>query len=154
MCALQLHCITVRSEICELKAVNGWQQAENCDLCCFLNEDWLNEDRLKAKRLVHHWKLFGHHAAQVLCDEVAACLRKLAGLEGLQECLAKDNLKLKELCLALEEECASTWPDASPAGCSLELSLPCRPHDLDDSSFSTGSASSPEQLHSTCTPND
>lgn len=141
-------------EIRELKAVNGRLQAENRelrDLCCFLDED-----RLKAKRLARHWQLFGHHAAQVLRDEVAACLRKLAGLEGLQERLAKDNLELKELCLALEEECASVRPDAtpSPGGGSSELSLPCGPRDLGDGSSSTGSVGSPDQLHPACSPDD
>ncbi|XP_060116142.1 coiled-coil domain-containing protein 85B [Heteronotia binoei] len=141
-------------EIRELKAVNGRLQAENRelrDLCCFLDED-----RLKAKRLARHWQLFGHHAAQVLRDEVAACLRKLAGLEGLQERLAKDNLELKELCLALEEECASVRPDAtpSPGGGSSELSLPCGPRDLGDGSSSTGSVGSPDQLHPACSPED
>ncbi|KAJ7307114.1 hypothetical protein JRQ81_009095 [Phrynocephalus forsythii] len=147
-------------EVRELKAVNGRLQAENRelrDLCCFLDED-----RLKAKRLARHWQLFGHHAAQVLRDEVAACLRKLAGLEGLQERLAKDNLELKELCLALEEECASGRPDASPSpspspgggGGSSELSLPCGPRDLGDGSSSTGSVGSPDQLHPACSPDD
>ncbi|XP_032991951.1 coiled-coil domain-containing protein 85B [Lacerta agilis] len=141
-------------EIRELKAVNGRLQTENRelrDLCCFLDED-----RLKAKRLARHWQLFGHHAAQVLRDEVAACLRKLAGLEGLQERLAKDNLELKELCLALEEECASARPDASPSpgGGSSELNLPCGPRDLGDGSSSTGSVGSPDQLHPACTPDD
>lgn len=150
-------------EVRELKAVNGRLQAENRelrDLCCFLDED-----RLKAKRLARHWQLFGHHAAQVLRDEVAACLRKLAGLEGLQERLAKDNLELKELCLALEEECAAPRPDASPGqgpaggvgGCSggaSELGLPCGPRDLGDGSSSTGSVGSPDQLHPACSPDD
>nr|XP_056708905.1 coiled-coil domain-containing protein 85B [Euleptes europaea] len=145
-------------EIRELKAVNGRLQAENRelrDLCCFLDED-----RLKAKRLARHWQLFGHHAAQVLRDEVAACLRQLAGLEGLQERLAQDNLQLKELCLALEDECAAAAaarPDASPspgACSSAELSLPCGPRDLGDGSSSTGSVGSPDQLHSACSPDD
>ncbi|ETE56798.1 Coiled-coil domain-containing protein 85B, partial [Ophiophagus hannah] len=68
-------------EICKLKAVNGWLQVENHklhDLCCFLDED-----QLKAKHLALHLQLFGHHVAQVLCYEVASCLCKLAGLEGL-----------------------------------------------------------------------
>uniref|UniRef100_A0A8D0E435 Coiled-coil domain containing 85B n=1 Tax=Salvator merianae TaxID=96440 RepID=A0A8D0E435_SALMN len=151
-------------EIRELKAVNGRLQAENRelrDLCCFLDED-----RLKAKRLARHWQLFGHHAAQVLRDEVAACLRKLAGLEGLQERLAKDNLELKELCLALEDECLSARPDASPSpggggpggglpgGPSSELGLPCGPRDLGDGSSSTGSVGSPDQMHPACSPDD
>ncbi|XP_053133407.1 coiled-coil domain-containing protein 85B [Hemicordylus capensis] len=150
-------------EIRELKAVNGRLQAENRelrDLCGFLDED-----RLKAKRLARHWQLFGHHAAQVLRDEVAACLRKLAGLEGLQERLATENLELKELCLALEEECAAAAaasspggrPDASlpsPGGGSSELSLPCEPRDLGDGSSSTGSVGSPDQLHPACSPDD
>ncbi|KAM6435089.1 coiled-coil domain-containing protein 85B [Liasis olivaceus] len=140
-------------EIRELKAVNGRLQAENRelrDLCCFLDED-----RLKAKRLARHWQLFGHHAAQVLRDEVAACLRKLAGLQGLQERLAQDNLELKELCLALEE-CAAARPDASPSpgGGSSELSLPCGPRDLGDGSSSTGSVGSPDQPHPACSPDE
>uniref|UniRef100_A0A670ZEX2 Coiled-coil domain containing 85B n=1 Tax=Pseudonaja textilis TaxID=8673 RepID=A0A670ZEX2_PSETE len=68
-------------EVCKLKAVNGRLQVENCELhdfCCFLDEDLL-----KVKCLAHHWQLFGNHAVQVLYDEVASCLHKLAGLEGL-----------------------------------------------------------------------
>uniref|UniRef100_A0A8C6Y882 Coiled-coil domain containing 85B n=1 Tax=Naja naja TaxID=35670 RepID=A0A8C6Y882_NAJNA len=149
-------------EIRELKAVNGRLQAENRelrDLCCFLDED-----RLKAKRLARHWQLFGHHAAQVLRDEVAGCLRKLAGLEGLQERLAQDNLELKELCLALEDcaaaaaaaTAAAARPDASPSpgGGSSELSLPCGPRDLGDGSSSTGSVGSPDQPHPACSPDE
>ncbi|KAJ6654236.1 hypothetical protein lerEdw1_007333 [Lerista edwardsae] len=148
-------------EIRELKAVNGRLQAENRELrelCCFLDED-----RLKAKRLARHWQLFGHHAAQVLREEVAACLRKLAGLEGLQERLAQDNLQLKELCLALgeeeeEEEGGGARPDAGPGGGGgggpSELSLPCGPRDLGDGSSSTGSVGSPDQLLPACSPDD
>lgn len=156
-------------EIRELKAVNGRLQAENGelrDLCCFLDED-----RLKAKRLARHWQLFGHHAAQVLRDELAACLRKLAGLEGLQERLAKDNLELKELCLALEEECEAAAAAAAPTprapldaaspgpgpglGGPSELGLlPCGPRDVGDGSSSTGSVGSPDQLHPACSPDD
>uniref|UniRef100_A0A8C6V8F5 Uncharacterized protein n=1 Tax=Naja naja TaxID=35670 RepID=A0A8C6V8F5_NAJNA len=64
-----------------LKAVNGRLQAANRklrSLCCFLAEE-----QLKAKRLARHWQIVRHHAAQVLRYEVAGCLRKLAGLEGL-----------------------------------------------------------------------
>ncbi|XP_032089637.1 coiled-coil domain-containing protein 85B [Thamnophis elegans] len=152
-------------EIRELKAVNGRLQGENRelrDLCCFLDED-----RLKAKRLARHWQLFGHQAAQGLRDEVAGCLRKLAGLEGLQERLAQDNLELKELCLALEDCAASAAssssssanaarPDASPSpgGGSSELSLPCGPRDLGDGSSSTGSVGSPDQPHPACSPDE
>ncbi|XP_070622343.1 coiled-coil domain-containing protein 85B [Erythrolamprus reginae] len=148
-------------EIRELKAVNGRLQGENRelrDLCCFLDED-----RLKAKRLARHWQLFGHHAAQALRDEVAGCLRKLSGLEGAQDRLAQDNLELKELCLALEDcaaaaaaSSASARPDASPSpgGGSSELSLPCGPRDLGDGSSSTGSVGSPDQPHPACTPEE
>ncbi|XP_060614190.2 coiled-coil domain-containing protein 85B [Anolis sagrei] len=153
-------------EVRELKAVNGRLQAENRelrDLCCFLDED-----RAKAKRLARHWQLFGHHAAQALREEVAACLRKLAGLEGLQERLARDNLELKELCLALEDECACAAlaaapalppppgapPDVASPGAHPELGLlpPCGPRDLGDGSSSTGSLGSPDQSHPGCSP--
>ncbi|XP_067400247.1 coiled-coil domain-containing protein 85B [Emydura macquarii macquarii] len=137
-------------EIRELKQVNERLAAENRelrDLCCFLDDD-----RLKAKRLARDWQLFGQQAARVLRDELAACLHKLAGLEGLQERLAADNLELKALCLALEEECAAR-ADSSPVG-SSELSLPCGPRDLGDGSSSTGSVGSPDQLHLACSPED
>ncbi|KAG8132965.1 hypothetical protein E2320_010801 [Naja naja] len=68
-------------KICKLKAINGWLQVENRELrnvCCFLDED-----RLKAKCLARYWQLFGRHTVQVLHNEVAGCLRKLASLEGL-----------------------------------------------------------------------
>ncbi|XP_063002290.1 coiled-coil domain-containing protein 85B [Elgaria multicarinata webbii] len=146
-------------EVRELKAVNGRLQAENRELrelCCFLDED-----RLKAKRLARHWQLFGHHAAQVLRDDVAGCLRKLAGLEGLQERLAADNAELKALCLALDQEggglalaAPATPADASPGGGAAELGLPCGPRDLGDGSSSTGSVGSPDQLHPACSPDD
>ncbi|XP_061443426.1 coiled-coil domain-containing protein 85B-like [Rhineura floridana] len=132
-------------EICKMRPVNGQQQAENHDLCCFLDED-----RLKTKRLARHWQLFGQLTVQVLHDKVAACLHKLAGLEGLQERLAKDNLE--ELCLALDKECAFAQPGTS--GGSSELSLPCGPHNLGTGSSSTSSVSSLDQLCLTCTPDN
>lgn len=149
-------------EIRELKAVNGRLQAENGELrelCCFLDED-----RRRAQRLARHWQRFGQQAARVLREEVAACLRKLAGLEGLQGRLAQDNLQLKELCLALgglEEEgeegeaaAAAAGPGPGPAGGAPELSLPCGPRDLGDGSSSTGSVGSPDQAHAACSPGD
>uniref|UniRef100_A0A670Z370 Coiled-coil domain containing 85B n=1 Tax=Pseudonaja textilis TaxID=8673 RepID=A0A670Z370_PSETE len=74
---LQEHLCKIR----ELKAIYGRLQAENRklrNLCYFLDED-----QLKAKCLASHWQIFGHHMAQVLRYEVASCLCKLAGLEGL-----------------------------------------------------------------------
>ncbi|XP_062820870.1 coiled-coil domain-containing protein 85B [Anolis carolinensis] len=143
-------------EVRELKAVNGRLQAENRelrDLCCFLDED-----RAKAKRLARTWQLFGHTAAQALRDDVAACLRKLAALEGLQDRLARDNLELKQLCLALDDECAAalaTSASAAPspaAHAELALPAPCGPRDLGDGSSSTGSLGSPDQSHPGCSP--
>ncbi|XP_015194332.1 coiled-coil domain-containing protein 85B [Lepisosteus oculatus] len=143
---LQGHLLEVR----ELKAVNQRLQQDNRelrDLCCFLDDD-----RLKAKRLAREWQLFGQHAARVLRDDLGGYLQKLAELERLQGALLRENLDLKELCLVLEEECVGR-AEGSPAG-SSELSLPCLARDLGDGSSSTGSVGSPDQLHAACSPED
>ncbi|XP_005998159.1 coiled-coil domain-containing protein 85B [Latimeria chalumnae] len=143
---LQEHLMEIR----ELKGVNQKLQEENQelrDLCCFLDDD-----RLKVKKLAREWQLFGHHAAKVMREDLGGYLKKLAELERLQEDLVKENLDLKELCLVLEEECVSR-SDASPGG-STELNLPCGPRDLGDGSSSTGSVGSPDQLHLACSPDD
>lgn len=143
---LQEHLLEIR----ELKVVNRKLQEENQelrDLCCFLDDD-----RLKVKKLAREWQLFGHHAAKVMREDLGGYLKKLAKLERIQEDFIKENLELKELCLVLEEECVSR-SDASPAG-SSELNLPCGPRDLGDGSSSTGSVGSPDQLHLVCSPED
>ncbi|XP_043934147.1 coiled-coil domain-containing protein 85B [Protopterus annectens] len=143
---LQEHLLEIR----ELKVVNRKLQEENQelrDLCCFLDDD-----RLKVKKLAREWQLFGHHAAKIMREDLGGYLKKLAKLERLQEDFIKENLELKELCLVLEEECVSR-SDASPAG-SSELNLPCGPRDLGDGSSSTGSVGSPDQLHLVCSPED
>ncbi|XP_066575197.1 coiled-coil domain-containing protein 85B [Amia ocellicauda] len=143
---LQGHLVEIR----ELKTVNQRLQQENLelrDLCCFLDDD-----RLKGKRLARDWQLFGQHAARVLREDLGGYLKKLAELERLQDGLVKENLDLKELCLVLEEECVSRG-EGSPAG-SSELNLPCLARDLGDGSSSTGSVGSPDQLHLVCSPDD
>ncbi|KAG2469204.1 coiled-coil domain-containing protein 85B [Polypterus senegalus] len=143
---LQEHLLEIR----ELKLVNQRLQEENQelrDLCCFLDDD-----RLKVKKLAREWQLFGHHAAKVMREDLGGYIKKLSELERLQEGLVKENLDLKELCLVLEEECVSRT-DSSPAG-SSELNLPCMARDLGDGSSSTGSVGSPDQLHLVCSPDD
>ncbi|KAM8971798.1 coiled-coil domain-containing protein 85B [Sarcophilus harrisii] len=96
-------------EIRELKQVNRRLQDENRelrDLCCFLDHE-----RQKGRRVAREWQLFGAHASRAVRDELAGCWQKLAQLEGRQDELLRENLALKELCLALEEE----WgPRAAP----------------------------------------
>lgn len=144
---LQGHLLEIR----ELKVINQRLQEENVelrDLCCFLDDD-----RLKVKKLAREWQLFGHHAAKVMREDLGGYLKKLADLERLQDGLVKENLDLKELCLVLEEECVSR-SDSSPGG-STELNLPCMvARDLGDGSSSTGSVGSPDQLHLVCSPDD
>ena len=92
-------------------------------------------------------------------EDLGGCWQKLAELEGRQEELLRENLALKELCLALGEE----WgPRGGPggavgsgAGPTPELALPpCGPRDLGDGSSSTGSVGSPDQLPLACSPDD
>ncbi|XP_057706259.1 coiled-coil domain-containing protein 85B [Corythoichthys intestinalis] len=155
---LQGHLLEIR----ELKVINQRLQEENAelrDLCCFLDDD-----RLKVKKLAREWQHFGHHAAKVMREDLGGYLKKLAELERTQDGLLKENLDLKELCLVLEEECVgrgvggggggSSAGDASPAG-SAELASPCMAaRDLGDGSSSTGSVGSPDQLRSVCSPDD
>lgn len=144
---LQGHLLEIR----ELKVINQRLQEENVelrDLCCFLDDD-----RLKVKKLAREWQLFGHHAAKVMREDLGGYLKKLADLEHLQDGIVKENMDLKELCLVLEEECVSR-SDSSPGG-STELNLPCMvARDLGDGSSSTGSVGSPDQLHLVCSPDD
>uniref|UniRef100_V9LCD0 Coiled-coil domain-containing protein 85B-like protein n=1 Tax=Callorhinchus milii TaxID=7868 RepID=V9LCD0_CALMI len=137
-------------EIRELKGVNQRLLDENRDLrdlCCFLDDD-----RLKVKRLSREWQAFGHYAAKVMREDFGGYLGKLAELERQQEALVKENLELKELCLGLEED-SGPRSDASPGG-SSDLSIPCGSRDLGDGSSSTGSVGSPDQLHMACSPED
>ncbi|XP_074087137.1 coiled-coil domain-containing protein 85B [Macrotis lagotis] len=97
------------AEIRELKQVNRRLQEDNGelrDLCCFLDHE-----RQKGRRLARQWQLFGAHASRALRDELAGCWAKLAQLEGRQDELLRENLALKELCLALEER----WGPPPPA---------------------------------------
>ncbi|XP_028916461.1 coiled-coil domain-containing protein 85B [Ornithorhynchus anatinus] len=146
---LQGHLLEIR----ELKQVNRRLQDENRelrDLCCFLDND-----RQKGKRVAREWQLFGTQASRAVRDDLGGCWQKLAELEGRQEELLRENLALKELCLALEEEWAPRG-DASPGGAApSELGLPpCGPRDLGDGSSSTGSVGSPDQPHLACSPDD
>lgn len=144
---LQGHLLEIR----ELKVINQKLQEENQelrDLCCFLDDD-----RLKVKKLAREWQLFGHHAAKVMREDLGGYLKKLADLERMQDGLVKENLDLKELCLVLEEECVSR-SDSSPGG-STDLNIPCMvARDVGDGSSSTGSVGSPDQLHLVCSPDD
>uniref|UniRef100_A0A7N4NP40 Coiled-coil domain containing 85B n=1 Tax=Sarcophilus harrisii TaxID=9305 RepID=A0A7N4NP40_SARHA len=92
-----------------MQEVNRRLQDENRelrDLCCFLDHE-----RQKGRRVAREWQLFGAHASRAVRDELAGCWQKLAQLEGRQDELLRENLALKELCLALEEE----WgPRAAP----------------------------------------
>uniref|UniRef100_A0AAY4D9F9 Coiled-coil domain containing 85B n=2 Tax=Denticeps clupeoides TaxID=299321 RepID=A0AAY4D9F9_9TELE len=132
---LQGHLLEIR----ELKGVNQRLQEENGelrDLCCFLDDD-----RLKVKKLAREWQLFGHHAAKVMRDDLGGYLKKVGDLERLQDGLLKENLDLKELCLVLEEECVGRSGSAEP-------------RDVGDGSSSTGSVGSPDQLVLVCSPDD
>ncbi|XP_062892373.1 coiled-coil domain-containing protein 85B [Mobula hypostoma] len=129
-------------EVRELKAVNRRLQEENrqlSELCCFLDND-----RLKAKRLAREWQQLGRHAVRVLREDVSDYLGRLAELERLQGALVTENLQLKELCLALDAEARTTSDGGSPAG-SSDLGAPCGARDLGDGSSSTGSVGSPDQ---------
>ncbi|EHH22679.1 Hepatitis delta antigen-interacting protein A, partial [Macaca mulatta] len=104
-------------------------------------------------------QLFGTQASRAVREDLGGCWQKLAELEGRQEELLRENLALKELCLALGEE----WgPRGGPggaggsgAGPAPELALPpCGPRDLGDGSSSTGSVGSPDQLPLACSPDD
>ncbi|XP_064209050.1 coiled-coil domain-containing protein 85B-like [Anguilla rostrata] len=145
---LQGHLLEIR----ELKAVNQQLQEENQelrDLCCFLDDD-----RLKVKVLSREWQHFGRHAAKVMREDLGGYLKKLTELERLQSALAKDNMDLKEMCLVLEEECASR-SDCSPGGSAeLRSLMGMVVRDLGDGSSSTGSVGSPDQLHLACSPDD
>ncbi|XP_019270571.1 coiled-coil domain-containing protein 85B [Panthera pardus] len=144
-------------EIRELKQLNRRLQAENRelrDLCCFLDSE-----RQRGRRAARQWQLFGTQASRAVREDLGGCWQKLAELEGRQEELLRENLALKELCLALGEE----WgPRSGPggaggssAGPTPELALPpCGPRDLGDGSSSTGSVGSPDQLPLACSPDD
>uniref|UniRef100_F7FQZ7 Coiled-coil domain containing 85B n=1 Tax=Monodelphis domestica TaxID=13616 RepID=F7FQZ7_MONDO len=147
-------------EIRELKQVNRRLQDENRelrDLCCFLDHE-----RQKGRRVARQWQLFGAHAARAVRDELAGCWHKLAQLEGRQDELLRENLALKELCLALEDEWGprppgggSGGPDGPAGGPGPELGLPpCGARDVGDGSSSTGSVGSPDQLQLACSPDD
>lgn len=124
-------------EIRELKQLNRRLQAENRelrDLCCFLDSE-----RQRGRRAARQWQLFGTQASRAVREDLGGCWQKLAELEGRQEELLRENLALKELCLALGEE----WgPRGGPggavgsgAGPTPELALPpCGPRDLGDGS--------------------
>ncbi|CAJ0948652.1 unnamed protein product [Ranitomeya imitator] len=133
------------TEIRELKQVNHRLQEENRelkDLCCFLDDD-----RLKSKKLASEWQLFGYHAAKVLREDLGGYLKKLSELERRQDELVRENSCLSEVFLALEEDGASIRHHASPVASSELSLLPCGPRDLGDGSSSTGSVGSPDQLH-------
>uniref|UniRef100_UPI00398F6834 coiled-coil domain-containing protein 85B n=1 Tax=Pristiophorus japonicus TaxID=55135 RepID=UPI00398F6834 len=142
-------------EVRQLKAANQRLRDENQELrhlCCFLDEE-----RLKARRLARQWQGFGRHAARVMREDVGGYLRKLAELEQLQGALAQDNRDLQELCLLALDAAAQgnpgQGPGASPAG-SSDLNLPCGPRDLGDGSSSAGSVGSPDPLQLACSPED
>lgn len=98
-------------EIRELKQLNRRLQAENRelrDLCCFLDSE-----RQRGRRAARQWQLFGTQASRAVREDLGGCWQKLAELEGRQEELLRENLALKELCLALGEE----WgPRGGPGG--------------------------------------
>ncbi|XP_073514493.1 coiled-coil domain-containing protein 85B [Phyllobates terribilis] len=140
------------TEIRELKQVNHRLQEENRELkdfCCFLDDD-----RLKSKKLASEWQLFGYHAAKVLREDLGGYLKKLSELERRQDELVRENSCLSEVFLALEEDGASIRHHASPVASSELSLLPCGPRDLGDGSSSTGSVGSPDQLHVVCSPDD
>ncbi|XP_038620815.1 coiled-coil domain-containing protein 85B [Tachyglossus aculeatus] len=144
---LQGHLLEIR----QLKQVNRRLQDENRelrDLCCFLDND-----RQKGKRVAREWQLFGTQASRAVRDDLGGCRQKLAELEGRQDELLRDNLALKELCLALEDQWGPPRPDDAGPAAPPELGLPpCGPRDLGDGSSSTGSLGSPDQPHPACSP--
>ncbi len=73
------------------------------DLCCFLDDD-----RQKGKRVSREWQRLGRYSASVMRKEVAIYLQKLKELEQRQVEVIRENLELKEMCLMLEEERATS----------------------------------------------
>lgn len=145
-------------EIRELKQLNRRLQAENRelrDLCCFLDSE-----RQRGRRAARQWQLFGTQASRAVREDLGGCWQKLAELEGRQEELLRENLALKELCLALGEEWGPRGGPGAAGGAGAaptppELALPpCGPRDLGDGSSSTGSVGSPDQLPLACSPDD
>nr|XP_045218278.1 coiled-coil domain-containing protein 85B-like [Macaca fascicularis] len=142
-------------EIRELKQLSRPLQAENRelrDLCCFLDAD-----RQRGRRAARQWQLVGTQVSRAVPEDLGGCWEKLAELEGRPEELLRENLALKELCLALgEERGAGSGPGSaggSGAGPAPELALPpCGPRDLGDGSSSTGSVGSQDQLPLACSP--
>lgn len=94
---LQLHLAEVRG----LREVNQALQKDNQelrDLSCFLDDD-----RLKARKIAKEWQKFGKYTSTVMRQEVTAYQMKLYELEQKQEALLRENMELKELCLYLDD---------------------------------------------------
>uniref|UniRef100_A0A9L0RLI2 Coiled-coil domain containing 85B n=1 Tax=Equus caballus TaxID=9796 RepID=A0A9L0RLI2_HORSE len=105
-------------EIRELKQLNRRLQAENRelrDLCCFLDSE-----RQRGRRAARQWQLFGTQASRAVREDLGGCWQKLAELEGRQEELLRENLALKELCLAPGRRPSSPCPPADPATWAME----------------------------------
>ncbi|OQV14730.1 putative Coiled-coil domain-containing protein 85C [Hypsibius exemplaris] len=118
---LQLHLAEVRG----LREVNQALQKDNQelrDLSCFLDDD-----RLKARKIAKEWQKFGKYTSTVMRQEVTAYQMKLYELEQKQETLLRENLELKELCLYLDDSRGQRLTEKLPQLVVPEDKLPRHP---------------------------
>ncbi|KJH50330.1 hypothetical protein DICVIV_03524 [Dictyocaulus viviparus] len=90
------------NEIRMLKEENKRLTAANKelrDLCCFLDDD-----RLKIRRLAKEWQKFGRYTSQTMKQEMAINQQRFHELEERHMDSIRENDELKQLCLYLDEQ--------------------------------------------------